>query len=328
MTDGRDLSLLSVVAPALNEEDTLEAFHDRVAAALDDVPFELVIVDDGSSDGTAELLEQLAERDPRVRAVSLSRNFGYQAAVTAGLDHARGDAVVTIDADLQDPPELIPELVRAWQGGADVVYAVREAREGETWIKLTTARWFSKLFARIARLQLPDGVGDFRLLDRSAVDALRRMPERSRFLRGMSIWVGYTQTSVPYTRSARHAGETKYRWRTLFGISIDALSSFSSAPLQLATLLGFAVSFIAFLGIPYVIVSNALGFFVEGVSTLLFVVLMLGGIQLITLGILGEYISRIYDEVKRRPLYLVRARINVQEPEPLASAAAEEVANR
>jgi polyisoprenyl-phosphate glycosyltransferase len=160
------------------------------------------------------------------------------------------------------------------------------------------------------------------------VDALRRMPERSRFLRGMSIWVGYTQTSIPYTRSARHAGETKYRWRTLFGISIDALSSFSSAPLRLATLLGFAVSFIALLGIPYVIVSKALGFFVEGVSTLLFVVLLLGGIQLITLGILGEYISRNYDEVKRRPLYLVRARINVDEPEELPSATAEEVANR
>jgi polyisoprenyl-phosphate glycosyltransferase len=324
----RDLALLSVVAPALNEEDTLEAFHDRLAAALGEIPFELVIVDDGSSDGTADLLARLADEDPRVRVVSLSRNFGYQAAVTAGLDHARGDAVVTIDADLQDPPELIPDLVHAWQNGADVVYAVREAREGETWIKLTTARWFSKLFARIAQLQLPEGVGDFRLLDRSAVDALRRMPERSRFLRGMSIWVGYTQTSIPYTRSARHAGETKYRWRTLFGISIDALSSFSSAPLRLATLLGFAVSFIALLGIPYVIVSKALGFFVEGVSTLLFVVLLLGGIQLITLGILGEYISRIYDEVKRRPLYLVRARINVDEPEELPSATAEEVANR
>jgi len=328
MTGDRRVSLVSVVAPALNEEDTLEAFYDRVAAALDQVPFELVIVDDGSSDGTPDVLTKLAARDPRVRVVSLSRNFGYQAAVTAGLDHARGDAVVTIDVDLQDPPELIPELVRAWQAGSDVVYAVREAREGETWVKLTTARWFSKLFARIARLELPPGVGDFRLLDRSAVDALRLMPERSRFLRGMSIWVGYTQTSIPYTRSARYAGRTKYRWRTLFRISIDALSSFSSAPLRLATLLGFTVSFIAFLGIPYVIINKLLGFFVEGVSTLLFVVLLLGGIQLITLGIIGEYISRIYDEVKRRPLYLVRARINVQEPEPVTAVTGREVANR
>jgi glycosyltransferase involved in cell wall biosynthesis len=328
MTRDRHLSLLSVVAPALNEEDTLEAFHDRIVAALGKVPFELVIVDDGSGDGTRDLLARLAERDPRVRAVSLSRNFGYQAAVTAGLDHAHGDAVVTIDADLQDPPELIPELVRAWEAGSDVVYAVREAREGETWVKVTTARWFSKLFARIAGLELPPGVGDFRLLDRRAVEALRQMPERNRFLRGMSIWVGYTQTSLPYTRSARHAGRTKYRWRTLFGISIDALSSFSSAPLQMATLLGFAVSFVAFLGLPYVVINRLLGFYVEGVSTLLFVVLLLGGIQLITVGIIGEYISRIYDEVKRRPLYLVRERINVEEPEQAASVAAEEVANR
>ena len=324
----RPLSLLSVVAPVLDEEDTLEAFYERTREALDDLPFELVIVDDGSRDGTGELLERLARDDRRVRVVSLSRNFGYQAAVTAGLDHARGDAVVTIDADLQDPPELIPDLVRAWQAGSDVVYAVREQREGETWVKLTTARWFSKLFARLARLELPQGVGDFRLLDRTAVDALRRMPERNRFLRGMTIWVGYTQTSIPYARSARYAGRTKYRWRTLFDISIDALSSFSSAPLQVATLLGFAVSFIAFLGIPYVIINKALGFYVEGVSTLLFAILLLGGIQLITLGIIGEYISRIYDEVKRRPLYLVRARLNIEEPEPVVSAPAEEVANR
>ena len=313
MTGARHLSLLSIVAPALNEEDTLEAFHDRIVAGLGAIPFELVVVDDGSRDGTRDLLVALAERDPRVRAVSLSRNFGYQAAVTAGLDHAHGDAVVTIDADLQDPPELIPELVRAWEAGADVVYAVREAREGETWVKVTTARWFSKLFARIAGLELPPGVGDFRLLDRRAVESLRQMPERNRFLRGMAIWVGYTQTSVPYTRGARYAGRTKYRWRTLFGISIDALSSFSSAPLQMATLLGFAVSFLAFLGLPYVVINRLLGFYVEGVSTLLFVVLLLGGIQLITVGIIGEYISRIYDEVKRRPLYLVRERINAEE---------------
>ncbi len=312
MTGERQLSLLSVVAPALNEEDTLEAFHERIAVALGQVPFELVIVDDGSCDGTSDLVAQLTERDPRVRLVSLSRNFGYQAAVTAGLDHARGDAVVTIDADLQDPPELIPELVRAWQAGSDVVYAVREAREGETWVKVTTARWFSKLFARMAGLELPAGVGDFRLLDRRVVDALRQMPERNRFLRGMSIWVGYTQTLIPYTRSARHAGRTKYRWRTLFGISIDALSSFSSAPLQMATLLGFAVSFIAFLGLPYVVINNLLGFYVEGVSTLLFVVLLLGGIQLITVGIIGEYVGRIYDEVKHRPLYVVRKKANLE----------------
>lgn len=309
---GRRLTLLSVVAPVLDEEDTLAAFYERTCSALAGLDFELVLVDDGSRDRTPEILERLADGDPRVHVVHLSRNFGYQAAVTAGLDHARGDAVVTIDADLQDPPEMIPQLVEAWQRGSDVVYAARQGRPGETWLKLATARWFSRLFARVARLELSADVGDFRLLDRRAVDALRRMPERNRFLRGMTVWVGYTQTSIPYTRDRRYAGGTKYRFRTLLRISLDALSSFSSLPLQVATLLGFAVSFLAFLAIPYVIVNKALGFYVEGVSTLLFAVLLLGGIQLITLGIIGEYIGRVYEEVKHRPLYLVRARRNLE----------------
>jgi dolichol-phosphate mannosyltransferase len=320
MTGDRQLTLLSVVAPVLDEEDTLQAFYDRVRSALDGIRFELVLVDDGSKDGTPEILEQLASTDPRVHVVYLSRNFGYQAAVTAGLDHARGDAVVTIDADLQDPPELIPQMVDAWRGGSDVVYAAREERQGETWLKLATARWFSKLFVRLARLDLPQGVGDFRLLDRRAVDAMARMPERNRFLRGMTVWVGYTQTCIPYRRDARFAGGTRYRWRTLLRISLDALASFSSAPLRFATVLGFAVSLFAFLGIPYVIVNRLLGFYVEGVSTLMFAVLLLGGIQLITLGIMGEYVSRIYDEVKRRPLYVVRERRNVAAPDDAAPA--------
>jgi dolichol-phosphate mannosyltransferase len=223
--------------------------------------------------------------------------------------------VVTIDADLQDPPELIPDLIAEWRSGADVVYAVRRERPGESRLKLTTARWFSAIFRRLAELDLPANAGDFRLLDRRAVDALRRMPERSRFMRGMTVWVGYRQSSVPYDREPRAAGETRYRWRTLLRISLDAISSFSHTPLQIATVVGFVVSFLAFLGIPYVIVNRLLGFYVEGVSTLLFAILLLGGIQLITLGIIGEYISRIYDEVKRRPLYIVDQRVNV-EPAP------------
>jgi polyisoprenyl-phosphate glycosyltransferase len=250
-----------------------------------------------------------------VRVVRLSRNFGYQAAVTAGLDHARGAAVVTIDADLQDPPEVIPELVDRWREGADVVYAVRRQRAGETRAKLTTARWFSSLFRRLAQIEMPEGAGDFRLLDRRAVDALRRMPERSRFLRGMTVWVGYNQSSVPYDRDPRQAGATRYSWRTLARISVDALSSFSRVPLQVATVAGLVVSALAFLGIPYVIVNRALGFYVEGVSTLLFAIFFLGGIQLIFLGIIGEYLSRIYDEVKQRPLYLVSERRNLDAPE-------------
>ncbi|MGI8460525.1 MAG: glycosyltransferase family 2 protein [Solirubrobacterales bacterium] len=309
-------ALLSVVAPVLDEEEVLESFYERVRDALGDQEFELVVVDDGSRDRSGEILDRLAESDRRVRVVRLSRSFGYQAAVTAGLDHVRGDAVVTIDADLQDPPELIAELLAKWREGSDVVYAVRRERKGESWVKLATARWFSSLFVRLAQLDVPPNAGDFRLLDRRVVDSLRRMPERARFLRGMTVWVGYTQSSVPYDRDSRQAGRTRYRWRTLFRISLDALSSFSHLPLQIATVIGFAISALAFLGIPYVIVNRLLGFYVEGVSTLLFAILFLGGIQLIFLGIIGEYISRIYDEVKQRPLYLVRERRNVASAQP------------
>ena len=320
----RSLGLLSVVAPLLDEAETLPTFYERLRVALEGIDWELVLVDDGSSDATAELVEGLAAGDERVRGVFLSRNFGYQAAVTAGLDHAQGDAVVTIDADLQDPPELIKELVEAWSRGSDVVYAVRETREGESWMKLATARWFTRVFIRLAGLNVPANVGDFRLLDRAALEALRALPERNRFLRGLAVWVGFTQTSIPYRRDPRYAGATRYSWRTLIRISFDALTSFSRAPLQLASLLGFVVSFIAFLGIPYVIVSRLLNvFYVEGVSTLLLAVLMLGGIQLITLGIIGEYISRIYDEVKGRPLYVVRSRRNVAAPDRSHDAAPE-----
>ena len=308
---------LSVVAPILNEEEVLRTFYERTCAALEGTEFELILVDDGSTDSTPEILDELADGDPRVRVIHLSRNFGYQAAVSAGIDHARGEAVVTIDADLQDPPELIDELIAQWRDGADVVYAVRRERAGESRAKLTTARWFSSLFSRLAQLEIPAGAGDFRLLDRRAVEALRRMPERSRFLRGMVVWVGFNQSSVPYDRDPRYAGSTRYRWRTLFRISLDALSSFSRVPLQVATIAGFAISFIAFLGIPYVIVNRLLGFYVEGVSTLLFAILLLGGIQLIFLGIIGEYISRIYDEVKRRPLYVVSERRNAEAAEPV-----------
>lgn len=323
----RRAGLVSVVAPVLNEEEVVELFLDRVHAALDGVEHEIVLVNDGSTDGTSELLDRAAEADPRLKVVHLSRNFGYQAAVTAGLDHSGGDAVITIDADLQDPPELIGDLLDAWRRGADVVYAVRQERQGEGWVKLATARWFSKLFATLGQLEVPHNVGDFRLLDRRAVEAIGVMPERTRFLRGMTVWVGYTQSSVPYRRDARYAGATRYRWRTLLRLSVDAISSFSHLPLQLATVLGFGVAGLAFLAIPYVVLNRLLGLYVRGVSTLLFAILLLGGIQLITLGIIGEYISRIYDEVKQRPLYLVRARRNAQGSEPLDTAERERISS-
>src|SRR5436305_4948943 len=307
----RRLDLLSVVAPVYNEEATLETFYARVCEALEGVPFELVLVDDGSTDQSAAILSRLASADPRVRVVRLSRNFGHQTALTAGLDHASGGAVVMLDADLQDPPELIPRMLDHWRGGCDVVYAVRRQREGESRFKLTTARWFYKLFAKLAQVDLEQNAGDFRLLDRRPLDALRSMRERSRFLRGMTVWVGYRQAAVPYTRDPRYAGQTKYTISKMLRFSLDALSSFSNRPLQLATLLGFIVSTLAFIAIPVVIVLRIVGSYLPGFSSVTLAVLLLGGIQLIAIGIIGEYVVRIYEGVKGCPLYLVRSRLNV-----------------
>ena len=307
----RELSLVSVVAPVYNEDATIDEFYARVCAALDTLPFELVLVDDGSADGTPMKLEALAANDPRVRVVYLSRNFGHQTALTAGLDHARGDAVVMIDADLQDPPEVITTMLDHWRAGCDVVYAVREHRDGESRFKLSTARWFYRLFDKLAQVELQQNSGDFRLLDRRPLDALLLMRERNRFLRGMTVWVGYTQAAVPYHRDSRYAGETKYTIPRMLRFSLDAISSFSHRPLQLATLLGFLISTLAFIAIPVVVVLRILGSYLPGFSAVTILILLLGGIELIAIGIIGEYVGRIYDEVKGRPLYLVRARRNI-----------------
>jgi len=311
----RSPELVSVVAPIFNEEGTIGEFHARVCAALQGLPFELVLVDDGSSDGSPLMLETLAASDPRVRVIHLSRNFGHQTALTAGLDHASGDAVVMLDADLQDPPELITTMLEHWRAGCDVVYAVRQERLGESRFKLTTARWFYRLFDKLAQVPLEHNSGDFRLLDRRALDALLSMRERNRFLRGMTVWVGYTQAAVPYQRDFRYAGETKYTLSKMLKFSLDAISSFSHRPLQLATLFGFLISTLAFVAIPIVVVLRILGSYLPGFSALTIVVLLLGGIELIAIGIIGEYVGRIYDEVKGRPLYLVRARRNLTDPD-------------
>jgi len=303
----RELGLLTVVAPVYDEAATIHEFHRRVAAALDGIPFELVVVDDGSTDGTGAVAAELAAGDDRVRVISLSRNFGHQAAITAGLDHARGDATVIIDGDLQDPPEVIVEMLHRWREGADVVYAVRDHRQGETRLKLATARWFYRLFSRLSPVELEPDSGDFRLLDRRALDAVNTMRERSRFLRGMTSWVGFRQASVIYRRDPRFAGETKYTLRRMLRFSFDAISSFSNVPLQAAMVLGFVFSIVAFLGIPVAIGFRIAGEFVPGIATVLLVVLLLGGIQLITVGIIGEYLGRVYDEGKRRPLYIVES---------------------
>jgi polyisoprenyl-phosphate glycosyltransferase len=313
--EGRPLRLLSVVAPVYNEEATIEEFYSRVCTALDGIRFELVLVDDGSTDGSEIALGKLASNDPRVRVVQLSRNFGHQTALTAGLDHARGDAVVMLDADLQDPPELIPRMLDHWRAGCDVIYAVREHREGESRFKLATARWFYALFDRLAQVDLEHNSGDFRLLDRRALDALLSMRERNRFLRGMTVWVGYRQAAVPYKRDPRYAGTTKYTLPKMLRFSLDAISSFSHRPLQLATLLGFMISTLAFIAIPVVIVLRILGSYLPGFSSLTIAVLLLGGIQLMAIGLIGEYVGRIYDEVKGRPLYLVRSRVNIPDYE-------------
>jgi glycosyltransferase involved in cell wall biosynthesis len=307
----RSLGLLSVVVPVLNEEDTIEELHRRIADALTGLAFELIIVDDGSGDATPRILTRLGHADQRVRVVTLSRNFGHQAAITAGLDHALGDAVVMLDGDLQDPPEVILDMVERWRGGADIVYAVRRTRPGESRAKLSSARWFYRLFSTLTRIDMPPDAGDFRLLDRQAIDALGTMRERNRFLRGMTVWVGFTQTAVYYDRDPRYAGETKYTVRRMLRFSLDAISSFSNVPLQVATVFGFIFSAVAFLGIPVAIGFRIAGEFVPGITTVLLAVLMLGGIQLITVGIIGEYLGRVYEEVKRRPLYVVRERLNV-----------------
>jgi polyisoprenyl-phosphate glycosyltransferase len=322
----RRLELLSVVAPIYNEEATIDTFYARVCAALEGLPFELVLVDDGSKDGSAAALQRIAADDPRVRVVYLSRNFGHQTALTAGLDHAAGDAVVMLDADLQDPPELIVRMLDRWRAGCDVVYAVREQRDGESRFKLATARWFYRVFDWITHVDLVHNSGDFRLLDRRALGALLSMRERNRFLRGMTVWVGYTQAAVPYRRDARYAGETKFTFHKMLSFSLDAISSFSYRPLQLATLLGFIISTLAFVAIPVVVALRLTGSYLPGFGSITILLLLLGGIQLITIGIIGEYVGRIYDEVKGRPLYLVRGTRNFAVPDekPPTAAAAHE----
>jgi polyisoprenyl-phosphate glycosyltransferase len=305
----RELELLTVVAPLYDEEETVRDFHRRLSAALADFEHEIVLIDDGSGDDTPRLLREIAAADRRVRVITLSRNFGHQAALTAGLDHARGSVVVMIDADLQDPPELIPQMVEHWANGSDVVYAVRRERLGESRAKLATARWFYGIFGKLAQIEFKQNAGDFRLLDRAAWEALGSMRERSRFLRGMTVWVGFTQSAIEYERDPRFAGKTKFSLRRRLRFSFDALTSFSNVPLQMATLLGFVFSLIAFLGIPVALAMKFAGLYVSGIASVLLAVLLLGGVQLIAIGIIGEYLGRVYDEVKRRPLYVVNDRL-------------------
>jgi len=310
---------ISVVAPVYNESGSLPEFYRRVKETMDQMgePWELVLVDDGSRDNSAELMRELARQDPHVRPVIFARNFGHQLAVTAGLDYSRGQAVVMIDSDLQDPPEVIPELFARWKEGCEVVYAVRAEREGETWFKLFTASLFYRLIRWMTDVDLPLDTGDFRLVDRKVVNVLGQMREHHRFLRGMSVWVGFKQVGVPYKRAARFAGETKYPLKKMIRFAITAITGFSYFPLQMATYIGFLAAGISILAIPVVIGMRVAGnqaFF--GQATTLIAVLFLGGVQLISLGIIGEYLGRLYDEARGRPLYIVREAPE-NEPEPV-----------
>jgi dolichol-phosphate mannosyltransferase len=299
--------VISVVAPVYNESGSLAELHRRLTQTLAGLDtYEIVLVDDGSSDGSWDQLLELAARDPRLRLLRLSRNFGHQAALSAGMDAARGDAIVLMDADLQDPPELIPQLVAKWRDGFDVVYAVRADREGEPRLRLASISLFYRLLHRITPTAIPENAGDFRLLSRRAADAITAMPERARFLRGMTSWIGYRQTGVQYTREARFAGESKYPTRKLVRLALDGITSFSTAPIKLVTGIGlalvvFCVGVLAWTLYVRLFTTDA----PQGWTSVIAIVLLLGGVQLLSLGVIGQYVARIFDETKQRPLYLV-----------------------
>ncbi len=300
--------VFSIVAPVFNEAETLPHFYEEVVRVMEMLsePFELILVNDGSVDASYHIMQELHKRDERVHVVDFSRNFGHQIAISAGLDYARGDAVIIMDSDMQDPPQVIPQLVAKWRDGAEVVYAQRGDRTGETRFKLFTAAAFYRLIERITSVKIPRDTGDFRLLDRRVVNALIRMREQHRFMRGLSAWVGFRQEAVTYERHSRYAGSTKYPLSKMIRFSLDAITSFSHVPLQLATTFGFILASISLIGIIIAIFLRLVTGAIVGQASTLILVLFLGGIQLIFLGIIGEYLGRIYDEVRARPLYVVR----------------------
>jgi dolichol-phosphate mannosyltransferase len=298
----------SIIAPCYNEEENLPELYQKIKTTLEKTGevWELILINDGSRDRTAQVMRELHAADPRVHYIDFARNFGHQIAVTAGMDYAQGEAIILIDADLQDPPELILEMIDKWKEGYEVIYAVRTGRKGESWFKLMTAKLFYRLIYRITDVDIPLDTGDFRLMDRKVVNAMRQMKERHRFIRGMTSWIGFKQTGVEYVRQERFAGATKYPLRRMVKFAWDAITGFSYFPLQLAMYLGFIIAAISSLFIFVVIVARLSGVQAfAGQATTLVMVLFLGGVQLISLGIIGEYLGRIYDEVKGRPLYVV-----------------------
>lgn len=305
-------TLLSIIVPAYNEEEVLHEFHRRTAAvaeqllADENVETEILYVNDGSKDNTYSIMQQLCAEDERVSAINLSRNFGKEPAMTAGFDHAKGDIVVIIDADLQDQPELIVDMVKHWREGYDVVYAQRAERDGETLVKKVTASWFYRIIQRISRVEIPKDTGDFRLMSRRAVDALNELREQHRFMKGLFAYVGYPQKALVYHRDARVAGETKFNYWKLWNFALEGITSFTSAPLKLASYLGGGIAFFAFLYALFVVAKTIVwGEPVQGYPSLMVAILFIGGVQLLFIGILGEYLGRVYNESKQRPLYYI-----------------------
>ena len=300
--------LLSIVVPAYNEQEVLPSFHERLAAALSGLAYEteVIYVNDGSTDNTLALLNQLHDEDERVAIVDLSRNFGKEIALTAGLHKSEGDAVVVIDADLQDPPELIPQLVKEWENGFDVVYAKRSQRKGDAWFKKATASSFYRIIQRLGKVKIPEDTGDFRLLSRRAVAALNTLNEHHRFMKGLFTWIGYKQKAVLYDRDSRQAGQTKWNYWKLWNFALDGITSFTTAPLKFATYIGFLAALFAFFYGGFMLIRTLLfGNPVPGYPSLIVVVLFLGGLQLMAIGVVGEYVGRIFNETKQRPLYFV-----------------------
>lgn len=299
---------MSVVVPIFNEEAVLQQFHARLCCVMAKLSFdyEIIYVDDGSRDRSLAILQQIKAGDERVGVVELSRNFGKEAALTAGLDVSRGDAVVVIDADLQDPPELIPSLIEKWYEGFDVVYATRTSRDGETFLKKFTAHWFYRMMERLSETDIPADTGDFRLMSRRAVSALCQLREQHRFMKGLYSWIGFRQAAVYYRRDARALGQTKFNYRKLLRFAIDGITSFSTVPLKLATSVGLLVAIPSFAMAVFIVAKTLLfGDPVRGYPSMMTAMLLLGGLQLVFLGVLGEYVGRLFNETKRRPVYLI-----------------------
>jgi len=315
-----DTPRYSIVAPIFNEEGNIALLFERIHAVMESTgeAWELLLIDDGSIDRSPAMIDELAQQDPHTKALHFARNFGHQIAVTAGIDHAVGDAVVLIDADLQDPPELILEMIERWKAGYQVVYAVRDSRKGESWFKLFTAKLFYRVIYRITDVNIPVDTGDFRLMDRRVVEALKAMREHNRFIRGMTSWVGFKQTGVGYVREARHSGETKYPLKKMIRFALDAITSFSYFPLQIMIYVSLVLGVVALLAIPVIaLLRLSMGTpFLGGQATTIILLLLMSSFQLFFLFILGQYVARTYDEARNRPLYIVASKVGFDQPEP------------